>query len=189
MTLDEQKFMAFEGLLGWTAAVVCQAQRVSAARDKLSAEIRRRGVLVEERPEGWRDEERDCIAATRLAQLSFRTERHLFCNAAYKLLEHRRWVQDLGFLDDALFEELHKFADDIAVMRDMNEHVIEYFRGKGKRPHDWVHQDEGGAADASSTVGTKIGGRLDWVELGAAAQHLLAKIGPMGPFYPTRRPV
>jgi hypothetical protein len=68
-------------------------------------------------------------------------------------------------------------------MRDMNEHVIEYFEGKGKRPHDWVYQSEKGTANANSTINTKIGGRLDWVELGAAAQSLLAKLRPMGPFY------
>jgi hypothetical protein len=90
------------------------------------------------------------------------------------------------FLDDALFDELDKFADDIDVMRDMNEHAIEYFEGKGKRPHDWVYQDEGATSDASSTVETKIGGRLDWVELGSAALRLLAKISQMGPFFPQR---
>ena len=116
--------------------------------------------------------------------IPIQTERQLFCNAAQKLLEHRRWVQGLGFLDGALFRELDKFAHDINVMRDMNEHVIEYFRGKGQRPQDWVHESEGGTADASSTVDTKIGGRLDWVELGAAAQRLLATISPMGPFFP-----
>jgi hypothetical protein len=45
MTPDEQRFMAFEGLLGWTAAVVTQAKRVSAARDRLFAELRQRSEL------------------------------------------------------------------------------------------------------------------------------------------------
>jgi hypothetical protein len=80
---------------------------------------------------------------------------------------------------------LDNFAHDIDVMRDMNEHVIEYFKGEGKRPHDWIHKDGGGSADASSTIDTKIGGRLDWEELGAAAQRLLEKLKPLGPFYPT----
>jgi hypothetical protein len=185
MTLDEQKFMAFEGLLGWTAAVANQAQRVTDARDKMFAVMARRTDRSPGWTERYAEEVRANATAFRLAQQSFQTERHLFCNAAYKLLEHRRWVQDLEFIDDALFEELDQFARDIDVMRDMNEHAIEYFRGKGRRPHDWVHQDGGGTADASSTVDTKIGGRLDWVELGAAVQRLLARIGPMGPFYPS----
>jgi hypothetical protein len=174
MTPDEQKFMAFEGLLGWTAAVVTQAKRVSAARDKLFAELRQRSSpkLNSE------------LILRRLAQQFFQTERQLFCNAANQLLQYRQWVQRLGFLDDALFDELDKFADDIDVMRDMNEHAIEYFEGKGKRPHDWVYQGEGATSDASSTVETKIGGRLDWVELGSAAQRLLARISQMGPFFP-----
>jgi hypothetical protein len=61
-------------------------------------------------------------------------------------------------------------------MRDMNEHAIEYFKGKGQRPQDWIYADPGKfQADASSTIGTKIGGRLDWVELGAAAERPLGK--------------
>jgi hypothetical protein len=178
MTPDEQKFMAFEALLGWTAAVVTQAQRVTAAGDKLLAEIQRGFDLRSGRG-------LEAILRHRLALQLFQTERQLFCNAAHKLLEHRLWVKELGFLDEALFDELDKFADDIKVMRDMNEHAIEYFKGKGKRPQDWIYVDPRTAgADASSTVGTKIGGRLDWVELGSAAQGLLAKISPMGPFFP-----
>jgi hypothetical protein len=176
MTPDEQRFMAFEGLLGWTAAVVTQAKRVSAARDKLFAELQQRSDL-RLNPE---------VILRRLAQQFFQTERQLFCNAANQLLQHRQWVKRLGFLDDALFDELDKFADDIDVMRDMNEHAVEYFEGKGKRPHDWVYQGEGATSDASSTIDTKIGGRLDWVELGAAAQRLLAKTSQMGPFFPQR---
>jgi hypothetical protein len=179
MTPDEQKFMAFEGLLGWTAAVVTQAQRVSTARDRFLADLRNRGA-VRPTPE----QRQEAILRDRLAQQFFQTERQLFCNAAYKLLEYREWVHRLGFLDDALFNEFDKFARDIDVMRDMNEHVVEYFEGKGQRPHDWEYKSEGGNSDASGTVETKIGGRLDWVELGSAAQRLLAKISPMGPFFP-----
>jgi hypothetical protein len=92
MTPEEQKFMAFEGLLGWTAAVVTQAKRVSAARDKLLAEFRQRGDL-RLNPE---------VILRRLAQQFFQTERQLFCNAANQLLQHKQWVKRLGFLDDAL---------------------------------------------------------------------------------------
>jgi hypothetical protein len=72
-------------------------------------------------------------------------------------------------------------------MRDMNEHVIEYFEGPGLRPNDWVYHGEGYSSDASSTFETKIGGRLDWVALGSAAQRLFTKISPMGPFYSPNR--
>jgi hypothetical protein len=152
------------------------SQKGICARDKLLAELRQRGDL-RLNPD---------VILRRLAQQFFETERELFCNAANQLLQHRQWVKRLGFLDDALFDELDKFADDIDVMRDMNEHAIEYFEGKGKRPHDWVYHGKGATSDASSTVETKIGGRLDWVELGSAAQRLLAKISQMGPFFPQR---
>jgi hypothetical protein len=169
--------MAFEGLLGWTAAVVCQAQRASTALQQ------RLAVHPARRP----DQVRASVLTQRLATQSFQTERHLFCIAAHKLLEYRQWVKRLGFLDDALFDELDKFADDIEVMRNTNEHVIEYFEGPGLRPHDWVYHGEGYSSDASSTFETKIGGRLDWVALGSAAQRLFTKISPMGPFYSLNR--
>jgi hypothetical protein len=184
ITPDDQKFMAFESLLGWTAAVVNQAQRLSAAKQEFLKQIRRRSDLQA----GQRREVVSVlILSQRLAQQSFQTERHLFCNAANQLLEYRRWVQRLSFLDESLFTELDGFAHDIDVMRDMNEHTIEYFEGKGHRPHDWVYRGEGAVSDASSTTGTKIGGRLDWVELGAAAERLFAQISRLSPFYPPRQ--
>ena len=73
---------------------------------------------------------RELILRQRLAQQFFQTERHLFCNAAYKLLEYGCRVQRQEFLDNSLFDELNAFADDIDVIRDMNEHVIEYFEEK-----------------------------------------------------------
>jgi hypothetical protein len=173
-----QRFMVFEGLLAWTSAVVVQARRVTEAHARLLAALDRRTVLQP----GRRPEGDELILDQRLAHGFFQTERHLFCNVAYQLLEHRRWIKRLNFIDEALFLELDKFAHDIDVMRDMNEHVIEYFEGKGMRPHDW---DDGGGTDASSTFNTKIGGRLDWVELGAAAQRLLEPIKSLGPFFPT----
>ena len=37
MTPDEEQFMAFEGLVQWTQAVVTQSARVSAARERQAA--------------------------------------------------------------------------------------------------------------------------------------------------------
>jgi hypothetical protein len=173
--------LAFEGLLGWTAAVETQSQRVTAAQVNLLAAMDRRSAA--RKPQ----EMSKLMSQYRLAFSSFETERQLFCNAAHKLLEHRIWVKQLGFIDEALFDDLDKFTDDIKVMRDMNEHAIEYFKGKGKRPQDWIYVEPGQLqADASSTFGTKIGGRLDWVELGGVAERLLAKLSLMGPFFPAQ---
>jgi hypothetical protein len=42
MTSEEERFMAFEGLVQWTQAVVAQSSRVSAARDhQLSNDVMR----------------------------------------------------------------------------------------------------------------------------------------------------
>jgi hypothetical protein len=169
--------MAFHGLVGWASAVALQSQRASEAQTQMLAALDRRGKEWGGGPE----RRRELIWDSTVAQQLFQTERHLFCNAAYQLLEYRRWANRLKFIDETLFVELDKFADDIDVMRDMNEHVVEYFEGKGKRPHDW---DDGGGADASSTSGTRIGGRLDWNELGAAAQRLLERLKPLEPFTP-----
>jgi hypothetical protein len=122
ITPDHQKFMAFESLLGWTAAVVNQAQRVSAAQQEFLTQIRRRSDLQA----GQRREVASVpILSQRLAQQSFQT-----------------------------------------VMRDMNEHTIEYFEGNGHRPHDWVYRT---------------------ARLGRIGRRLLAKISRLGPFYPPRQ--
>ena len=67
----------------------------------------------------------------------------------------------------------------------MNEHVLEYFLGDGRRQHAWMHKDEDGSTDASSTLGTKIGGRLDWVVLEAAVKRLLSNFS--GPIFSSKR--
>jgi hypothetical protein len=166
MSPEQQKYMAFEGLVAWTKAVIEQSRRTSEAQQRVLT----RGEWPRPTP-------------LRLDLHTFQCERHLFCIAAHKLLEYRQWVKDLAFLNHHFFSEIDCFARDIHVMRDMNEHAIEYFRGRGRRPKDWIHQGGYGTSDASSTGGTKIGDRLDWVELGSAAERLYAKIVLIGPFY------
>jgi hypothetical protein len=107
---EEQKFMAFDGLIAWTRGVVEQSRRTSLAVEQMVATMRTP-------PRGdWRAE----AQARRLA----------------------------------------------------------------RRPKDWTYVEGGGIADASSTVDTRIGNRLDWVKLGAAAERLFAVIGDMEPLYP-----
>ena len=97
-------------------------------------------------------------------------------------MEYRHWVGRLGLVSNDIFSAIDRFERDIDILRDQNEHVVENFRGKGKRPQDWVYKTEDGSiADASSTVETRIGGRLDWVKLGAAAQRLLPKLHQLDP--------
>ena len=103
------------------------------------------------------------------------TECHFFAIAASKLIEHRRWVASFGLCANVDFSEIDGFSvQDIKDVRDMREHVKDYFQGGGKFPDRWRTPD--GTADASSLNGTKIGGRLDWGVFGAAAKRLLPRL-------------
>ena len=115
-----------------------------------------------------------------------RSDRHLFLVSAWKLIEHMDWADKLGCLENNNFSEIQEMRKDIKEMRDMNEHVLEYFLGDGRRQHAWMHKDEDGSTDASSTLGTKIGGRLDWVVLEAAVKRLLSNL-PAPYFRPNLR--
>jgi hypothetical protein len=57
--------------------------------------------------------------------------------------------------------------DDIRELRNMREHIVEYFQGSGHEMDRWK------ALDASGGIGTTIGGRLDWVKFSEAAKRLL----------------
>jgi hypothetical protein len=58
----------------------------------------------------------------------------------------------------------------------MREHVVDYFIGLGNTPDRWNVETPEYKADASSVVGTMIGGRLDWIKFGGAAERLLPKL-------------
>jgi hypothetical protein len=118
MPLEHQKFLAFEHLLGWTAAVIAQSERLTEARNALLATYKERAERAQKYPEQWGKTWKEHELACRMAIERFQTERHLFCNAAFKLLEYSQWVRQLGLLDDATFIDLDRFADDIKVMRD-----------------------------------------------------------------------
>jgi hypothetical protein len=160
MTADEERFMAFEGLLQWTQAVVTQSARVSAARDHELVELRT-GNRV----------------AGHLAVLDFHSECHFFVVAAYKLTEYQEWVLRCGLCATIDFTEINGYSkQDIKDLRDMREHVVNYFRGEGFAPDRWVVETPEYKADASAVNGTMIGGRLDWIKFGAAAARLLEKL-------------
>jgi|SRR5665213_348328 len=157
MTPDEEKFMAFEGLVQWTQAVVTQSTRVSAARERQAA------LDITSTP----PQRRQAIHA-------FHAECHFFAVAAHKLLEFRDWVSTFGLCASVNFAEIDSFsAQDIRDLRNMREHVTDYFRSIGNTPSRWMVETPEYKADASSVVGTMIGGRLDWVAFGAASERLL----------------
>jgi hypothetical protein len=69
-------------------------------------------------------------------------------------------------------------------MRNLNEHAIEYFEGRGQRPKDWMFNSDDFNSDPTGTINTLIGGRVDWVKLNEAAQRLLESLPTMLPMPP-----
>ena len=152
MSEAELRFMAFEGLLQWAAAAIEQGRRISACPVA--------GTL------GHEDR--------RLTFAQMRTEHHFFAIAAHKVLEHRTWVQSLGLCAAVDFSMLDQFAaTHVRDLRDMREHVVDYFKGIGWEKDRWRVDTPEFSADASSCVGTMIGGRLDWKLFAQACERLL----------------
>ncbi len=166
MSPDEERFMAFEGLVQWTHAVVVQAARLSAAQGHLAC------------PDP---------TARRLARYGFHTECNLFAIAANKLLEFKELALSFGLCATVDFTEIDSFSRrDIKDLRNMREHVLDYFRGCGHSANRWIVETPEYRADATSFVGTFIGGRLDWSAFGAAAQRLLPRLLSEPISYPSR---
>jgi hypothetical protein len=169
MSAEEERFMAFEGLVQWTAATVAQARRVADATSQMSATASQGNF--------------------RLVAAQVRTEHHYFSIAANKVIEHRDWVFQLGLCSSVDFGMLDEFSKrDIRDLRNMREHVIDYFQGIGREKSRWVIETPEFKADASSATGSMIGGRLDWVSFAAAAEKLLPALLAEPVPYPTRQP-
>jgi hypothetical protein len=82
------------------------------------------------------------------------SECHFFAIAAHKLLEYQDWVRTFGVCSSVDFDEVDQFSKrDIDDLRNMREHVIDYFKGEGCVPDRWRTPD--GRHDASSREGTK----------------------------------
>jgi len=161
--------MAFEGVLQWAQAVILQAERLSAlcgqpnlVRD---AKVRHQEILARH------------------------TECHFFAIAAHQLIEYRNWALKFGLFPTIDFTEINQVsASDIRDLRNMREHVVEYFQGCGHAPTRWVHETPDYKADASSLVGSVIGGRLDWRAFAAAVQRILPELWAEPVPYPQRGP-
>ncbi|MBS0269039.1 MAG: hypothetical protein JSS54_08670 [Proteobacteria bacterium] len=150
MDVEDQKFMALEGIHTWSRATIAHATQLS----RLSTSFNSSNFIDNRR--------------------LFDSERHSFLIAAHRLISFINWVLELNFLDAQIFAEIKVFEPDIKTMRDLNEHVIEYFKGSGKRPQLWSTP----TSDASSTVGTKIGDRLDWTEVAGSVAGLIERLPP-----------
>ena len=125
--------------------------------------------------------------ARRLARYGFHTECNYFAIAANKLLEFKEWALSFGLCATVDFSEIDSFSRrDIRDLRNMREHVLDYFKGGGHFASRWTVETPEYKADASSFVGSLIGGRLDWSAFGAAAQGLLPKLLAEPVPYPSR---
>ena len=159
MSPDAERFMAFEGLVHWAHDVVVQAKCVAASMEA-TRRISEPGF----------SEHRKALHAVHAAC-------HHFVTAAYKLLEHRDWVVAHGLCGTVDFSEINQFSeDDIRDLRNMREHQIEYFKGRGRAHKRWIVETLEYKADASSFVGSMIGGRLDWMKFSAATERLILQL-------------
>ena len=150
MDKDDQKFIAVEGLHTWASAILKQVERVESARGQLAKGGRyRRAYLF---------------------------EKHFLLIAAKKLIDYIDWARELAFLNDTIFRSMLRLRDDIVDLKATNEHVIEYYQGRGCRAQHWVHADELIVVDANPIAGKRISDRLDGQELAEAASSLLSAL-------------
>jgi hypothetical protein len=154
MSHDEEKFLALDGLVQWTSAAITQADRIANATISIYT------------PE-----------TLRLTTAALRTETDLFIAAAWKVLEFRKWVSALGLCPSIDFSEIDIFdTQDTRDLRNMREHVVAYFQGRGNYQDRWLVETPEFKADASTLVGNIIGGRLDYKAFAEAARRLLPQL-------------
>jgi hypothetical protein len=160
MSPDDQKFMATDGLVQWLAAAVTQGQRL---RDIYQRDFHKLADLPP--------------LERRVLILRSHTEATFLASAANQILKYRKWTQDLGLLSKVDFSELDKFdAKKIRDLRNMREHVIEYFLGQGDNQQRWFVETPEYKADASAVVGAMIGGRLDYEAFTTACEVVLQEV-------------
>jgi len=110
MSEDAERFMAFAGVIQWAYAVVEQGKRIEAAvRERIGARGGNRAITL---------------------RCQIQTECHLFVIAAWQMIKHREWAGRLGLFEAVDFRDLDGFSqDNIRDLRNMREHVDEYFQG------------------------------------------------------------
>lgn len=163
MSAEEQRFMAQSGLLQWTDAAWRQASRTYDIYDEMRKSIKNGA------------DERKNLA------LSVHAECHFFVVAAWKVIDYRDWTLEIGLFSTDLFSGIDRFDRKmIKDIRDMREHDVDYFRGKGHAKDRWLYSTRAYSCDASSLTGTMIGGRLDYLAFGIAARRLHSAIVAIG---------
>ena len=166
MRQSEERFMAYSGLIQWTEGLVSQCWRVKEASESMAEAF---------------------AAGNHVSSLNrLHCEAHYYVIAANKVLEYRTWAQQHGLFKNVDFSKLDKInGQAIKDLRNMREHVVEYFQGKGRAKHRWVATTPGIAADASSMVNSLIGGRLDYIEFTKIVEDILPMLRAEPIPYPT----
>jgi hypothetical protein len=160
MSIDDQKFMAAEGLVQWLVACVELGQRLT---DIYTNQIPTSHELNS-------SERRILVAKTH-------TEGSFLANAANQVTRYRAWARYLGLFPNVDFAELDAFDQKvIRDLRNMREHVIDYFCDKGNNQDRWLTETPEYSADASSVVGSMIGGRLDYKAFTSACKVVLQRV-------------
>lgn len=162
LSVEDQKNISLNGVHAWGEAVVRQGRRMDEAMCALNDHAIATPYSFDKFVKAKRE---------------FLAERTLFLAGAKLLLAHINWVRSLRFIDTELFKELDQFESAVTTLRDHNIHVDKYLRGRGRNRDTWLHvDDDGSSIDASGTVDTNIGGRLNQRDFIEAVMRLLAKI-------------
>lgn len=151
---DAKKFMAHQGLMQWLRACISQRGSIQTAVNNLHA--------VGGHSDNVSDTQTQC---------------HYFAVSAAHVLHYADWTRKLGILKDVKFDELKTFDwRAIIDLRNMREHQIDYFDGRGKDRERWFIETPEYASDASSLTDSVIGGRLDYEVFADSCQTLLVKV-------------
>jgi hypothetical protein len=155
-----QKFMALSGVQTWAYGTIQQAERL----DAILAEMCK-PVLIGHGRSRFVEQKR-----------AFDIERMFFLHAARQFLHFADWTVKLGVVQTSVYDPIFAIRGDIIDVRDMNEHVVEYYMGGGRNQGRFVNVSPDVIADASSTVDKRIGNRVDWGDVANLLRQILPQI-------------
>src|SRR6185312_16125843 len=150
---DENKFLAYCGVLQWAQGVVEQAALLADADRRQKANDYGLPFV-----------------------LSFHAACDHYVSAAEKFLCYRDWAVELGMFATVDFACLDRFPRQaIRDLRNMREHAVDYYRSE-TRTQRWFMETPEFRADALSRHDNMIGSRLDFVAFTLAVESLLPSL-------------
>ena len=152
-TTEDNKFLAYCGVLQWAQGVVEQAALLMDADRRQKANDYGLPFV-----------------------LSFHAASDNYVSAAEKFLRYRDWAVELGLFQGVDFSCLDRFPRDaIRDLRNMRDHAVEYYRGD-TRNQRWFMETPEFRADALSRHDNMIGSRLDFVAFTLTVESLLPSL-------------